>query len=319
MKIDKNKVIVCQFSGGETSGMLRRFLGEYYKTHKIITLFENTGKEDPKTLDFVHNCDKHFNWNVVWLEAVVYIGIKTDKKKHVYTIEKWEAIKKMARRLGFTQSYLNRLEHSQFPVATKHKVVDYYTASRNGEPFESVIKKYGLPNMVYKHCTRELKIRPKNSYIKSLGLKTGEYVTAIGIRSDENHRVSKNLKSKSDESIFYPFIDIFPVTKAIVKSFWERQPFQLGLSSIEGNCDLCFKKSIKSLVQLTRENPQKIVWWRKMGRQYATTGKSAHINPRFIFRGNLSAQDLLIMSRDDPNKLNKAEYEIKYDCFCNET
>ena len=33
--------------------------------------FANTGQEHEKTLDFIHNCDTHFNFNTVWIEAVI--------------------------------------------------------------------------------------------------------------------------------------------------------------------------------------------------------------------------------------------------------
>jgi hypothetical protein len=64
--------------------------------------------------------------------------------------------------------------------------VSFDTASRNGEPFEEVIKKYGLPGAGgYMHCTRELKANPIRDYAMSLG----EHQMAIGIRVDEIDRI----------------------------------------------------------------------------------------------------------------------------------
>jgi 3'-phosphoadenosine 5'-phosphosulfate sulfotransferase (PAPS reductase)/FAD synthetase len=41
-----------------------------------------------------------------------------------------------------------------------YEIVDYETASRNGEPFEAIIRKRQyLPNPVTRFCTVELKIR----------------------------------------------------------------------------------------------------------------------------------------------------------------
>jgi len=58
---------VIQFSGGRTSA---------YMTHRLITeqpgeylvLFQNTGKEMPQTLDFIHECDQRWGLGIVWLE-----------------------------------------------------------------------------------------------------------------------------------------------------------------------------------------------------------------------------------------------------------
>ena len=57
---------IINFSGGRTSAyMCKRLIdegGEY-----LIT-FQNTGKELNKTLDFIHECDKRWNLNIIWLE-----------------------------------------------------------------------------------------------------------------------------------------------------------------------------------------------------------------------------------------------------------
>jgi len=57
---------VINFSGGRTSAYMTKRLidegGDY-----LIT-FQNTGKEMPQTLDFIHECDKRWNLNILWLE-----------------------------------------------------------------------------------------------------------------------------------------------------------------------------------------------------------------------------------------------------------
>jgi hypothetical protein len=117
-------------------------------------VFANTGEENEETLEFVHQCDRRFGFNTVWVEAVVHPGRKS----------------------------------------ATHRIVDISTASRKGEPYEAVIQKYGIPNRDWPHCTRELKLRPMLSYIESLGWGRGTYDTAIGIRADEARRRSKTAK-----------------------------------------------------------------------------------------------------------------------------
>ena len=100
----KDKLLVCTFSGGRTSAFMSLFIknNPKYDEFDKVFIFANTGKERPETLDFVDKCDKEFNLNIVWLEAL----INEDKG-----------------------------------VATSFKIVDYNSASRIGKPFEDMLKK----------------------------------------------------------------------------------------------------------------------------------------------------------------------------------
>ncbi len=58
---------IINFSGGRTSAyMTRRLIDEGLKDWAVV--FQNTGKEMPQTLDFIDECDKRWNLNIVWLE-----------------------------------------------------------------------------------------------------------------------------------------------------------------------------------------------------------------------------------------------------------
>ena len=58
--------LVVSFSGGRTSAyMLRRLLDE---GANVLTIFANTGKERPETLDFVNECAIRWGVEVVWIE-----------------------------------------------------------------------------------------------------------------------------------------------------------------------------------------------------------------------------------------------------------
>lgn len=79
-------------------------------------------------------------------------------------------------------------------------VVDYASASRQGEPFEALIRKRKyLPNPVTRFCTIDLKIRIIHKYLRSLGLSTEEAPLDMmtGIRADEPRRVVKIRHRKS--------------------------------------------------------------------------------------------------------------------------
>ena len=58
---------IISFSGGRSSAYMTYRLKKEYPDH-YITIFCNTGREMPETLDFVNECDKRWNLNVVWLE-----------------------------------------------------------------------------------------------------------------------------------------------------------------------------------------------------------------------------------------------------------
>ena len=143
------------------------------------------------------------------------------------------------------------------------KVVDFQTASRNGEPFEElIIKRQYLPNPLVRFCTVELKIRTIHKYLKSLGWKHNENMDWVGIRADEMRRAAKIQRERT------PLVSA-KVTKHDVIAFWEKQGFNLKLQNNngdtpEGNCDLCFLKGNNKVLSLIAQKPERAVWWAKM-------------------------------------------------------
>lgn len=272
------KLLVCTFSGGRTSAFMGLLLKELpkYKGFDKVFIFANTGKELPQTLDFINRCDKEWNLNVVWLEA----DIKEEKG-----------------------------------VGTNFKIVDFETASRNGEPFENMLSKYPLPNNMASNCTRELKQRPIEKYVKSLGYK--EVYTAMGIRYDERHRESN---TAIEQNIIYPLIYDLQVDSKFIRNWWDRQTFDLKLKDYEGNCDLCFKKSLKKRLTIIKERPNLSDWWLRMEEKY-----SSESIPRFDLRTNVSIEELVNMAKQpftkaqDLHELDKQQcdlFDFETDCFC---
>ena len=235
-------------SGGRTSAfMTKKILDEYSDQYEIVVCFANTGQENDATLDFVKECDDNFKFNTVWIEAEVHKG-----------------------RIG-----------------TTHKVVNYETASRVGKPFEDVIAKYGIPNVSYPQCTRDLKEAPVHSYIKSIGWKKGEYQTAIGIRSDEPKRIRTINTSKLNR--VYPLAHWFPSDKQDVMHFWSEQDFDLQLQDYQGNCKWCYKKSTKKLFQIMDDDISIFDFPDLMERKYGHVGTNSikgeySDQPRSFFR-----------------------------------
>jgi len=147
----------------------------------------------------------------------------------------------------------------------RFKRVTFETASRNGEPFEELIKKRQyLPNPVTRFCTSELKIRTINKYLRSMGWEDHtETEDWIGIRADEPRRAAK-IADKARIPLATS-----GVTVGDIGRFWASQPFDLELPTINGrtmhgNCDLCFLKPGAQIVSLINEKPERAIWWANM-------------------------------------------------------
>lgn len=139
--------------------------------------------------------------------------------------------------------------------------VTFETASRNGEPFEALIrKKKYLPNVVARFCTQELKVLTIDRYMKSIDME--DYMTMVGVRADEPRRVSK---IRQQETKFCPLADD-GITEKDVWEFWDKHSFDLKLAKFSGasNCDLCFLKGGNILIGLVNQNPDRVVWWAEM-------------------------------------------------------
>lgn len=155
----------------------------------------------------------------------------------------------------------------------RFKKVTYETASRNGEPFEEVIRHYGkLPNPINKSCTAELKIRAVARYLKSLGW--DEWTAMVGIRADEQRRAAKLRSDRKAETPIAP-LAMDGVDIAQIEAFWATQPFKLELTTfngrtLAGNCDLCYLKPAGQIQSLIQEKPERAIWWAKMETLAAT-------------------------------------------------
>jgi len=149
------------------------------------------------------------------------------------------------------------------------KQVNFETASRDGEPFEALIRKRNyLPNPVSRFCTVELKVRTIHRYLKANGWT--EWDSMLGIRADEQRRLAKigNQDYGKHEEKIAP-LGGMGVTKETVGDFWRKQSFDLGLPNMNGvtmhgNCDLCFLKGGAQVLSLIQEKPERAVWWAKM-------------------------------------------------------
>lgn len=156
-------------------------------------------------------------------------------------------------------------------------VVSHNSASRDGQPFESLIRKRKyLPNQQARFCTGDLKIKPSARYLRSIGW--DRWVSALGIRADEPSRINRE-PQKERWQRWYPLADA-GVSKHHVMAFWAAQAFDLRLQNIKGNtalgnCDGCFLKSEATLAMLARDFPERHAWWERMEAEVTETTTSA--------------------------------------------
>lgn len=232
--------------------------------NKCLICFANTGKENPETLDFVHEFETQLGFNIVWLEY--HRVLASVVPKGVFPTD---------RRNKNLQTQADNGETAHW-----FRKVDYLSASRKGEPFDELLQwMQPLPNVVGRACSTQLKVRTVMRYLFSLGIK--EYQPIIGIRHDEAHRATQILATcDSFEHPLFPLIENRTSLKT-VSDFWSKGPWTLNLKPYQGNCDLCFLKAKHKRIQIVRENPESVKWWKQW-----EVNKSSNMGNGKFFRLN---------------------------------
>jgi 3'-phosphoadenosine 5'-phosphosulfate sulfotransferase (PAPS reductase)/FAD synthetase len=222
-------------SGGRTSGMMLHHILERHDGRlppDVFAFFCNTGREMPATLDFVRDMSVHWSVHIQWLEY----------RRDPETGRQWA------------------------------EAVSHNSASRNGEPFVQLLEARGymLPGPKMRFCTEELKMRTVQRWVRD-ELGWGWHRRYLGLRYDELHRVHRialrNASRRDGHFGSCPLAKARMTKLGHVKPFWAAQPFDLGLAGDwEGNCDGCFLKRQGSLVRMTIDHPDKMLWWSEQER-----------------------------------------------------
>lgn len=159
-----------------------------------------------------------------------------------------------------------------------------------------MISRIGIPSQEAPFCSDQMKAEAIKSYLRSIGWKN--YYTAIGIRTDEIDRMSDK---RVEKRIIYPLVTMCATDKPGVNRFWRDQPFRLLLKGYQGNCRVCWKKSLRILITIAKEDPSAFDFVKRMQDKYENfvpEGRENKLTPPLrFFRGNLRAEDIIEMSK----------------------
>jgi len=217
-----------------------------------------------------------------------------------------------------------------------YESVGFNSASRDGAPFEALIKKMGyVPNRGAPYCSIVLKARTARNWVYGeLGWKP-KWSVVLGLRHDEQDRVIGALgrnHSGKDPWINHMPLDGAKVAEDEVMTFWlgpnwqrdihrhltvsEELPqgFDLGLPRYKGNCWRCWKKSLPKVQRCIRDEQEGLEqpdpWWRRMEEETGTTfyPSLGHADLEHL----VATQPMMELSMPDAGE---ADEECGFTCF----
>jgi hypothetical protein len=267
--------ILVSVSGGRSSAMMARHIqtDPRYKDANKLFVFANTGMERPETITFLQDMERHWGIDLVKIEGV------------------------------YSQ---------EIGIGTSYKIVEYDELDMSAQVFSNCIADASkgnftsLPFQGAPYCSSRMKKEPIEK-LANVVFGKNNYTTAMGFRLEDMPKRISWAEIKHDEKRIYPLITDFPepVGLRALGQWWQKQPFKLGISSRLGNCELCWKKSDKNLVETIQHGTRFVDWWREKESQYN----------QVAFRGNKSIDDFVKMAAM-PQTLEMNFEDIGEECSC---
>lgn len=261
-------------SGGRTSAMMAALLDD-----RVGLCFANTGREHPRTLDFLNELDARLGNRLVWLE--------------------------------FRKPRVKGASPRMFEFAR----ISYATADRSGGPFEAFMEATNdfraakgedivTPWSGGRICTRGMKHRVIDAYVRSIGV--GAHDRFVGLRADEPGRVWRLEKESTRRRRFFTPLFAVGITKANVSDeFWPSQDFDLGLRDNQGNCTGCFLKDQTDLARVLAEPETDAAWWIAMQDRWHGFGGFGHAGYRQLAAETEMRLSIERVLRDSPAMLSR--------------
>lgn len=233
------KPSVAGISGGRTSAFMA-----YRLPSSTVLCFQNTGKEHPKTIDFLRRLEDDLRRPIVRLEY-------------------------------------RSPPRGEPPRNSTFEVVSHERLSMKGEPCRDLLESLAAFRKLHKNkppiapwarqriCTAYLKIKVQRAYARSLGW--DEWTAFVGLRFDEPARVAlmkARNEARDDNDERAPLFDS-KITKRDVLSFWSRKSFDLEIPEYLGNCTGCFLKDESDLAMALLEPATDAEWWINIEKDFA--------------------------------------------------
>ena len=269
------KNLIVLVSGGRSSAMMARHIqtNEKYSNYNKVYVFCNTGLERHETINFLKDMIHYWNLPLICVEGI-------------YSLEPG--------------------------IGVKHRVVSIDSLDMEGKVFNEAImqqnkyKNVGLPNQATPYCSDYLKTRVSHDFCRAF-FNNEKYVKALGYRlEDIPKRVTINEIIK-DVNRIAPLLTDFerPVSKFDLTEFFNLQQFKLMINSTLGNCEMCWKKSDKLLLENIKYGTRFISWYNNLELKYKD----------HFFRGNKSINDLVNLSGSS-NQLQLFNEDFEDNCVC---
>lgn len=232
---------IAGISGGRTSARMA-----YLLDPSVVLSFQNTGREHPKTYDFIARLEDDIGRPIVRLEFRAPA----------------------------------RGEPPRFATAV---AVEHRHLARRGEPFLDLLECLRAFRAKHKDkgpvapwarqriCTAYLKVKTQRKWCLQAGWGAAtEYTEYIGLRADEPARVAKmrgrNADRDTDERA--PLAEA-GIVKSDVLRFWSQKPFDLEIPEYLGNCTACFLKDERDLATALLDPETDAGWWIGIEEEFA--------------------------------------------------
>ena len=272
------KNLLVTVSGGRSSAMMAYHIhtSPKYQEYEKAYVFANTGMERPETIEFLKKIETIWGIPLTLIEgtysSIMGVGVG-------YKIVDWDSLDMKAKVFEECVMHLNKGEYS------------------------------GLPNSAAPYCSPYMKTLPCEKFANDI-LGKKNYLKAIGYRKEDMPKRISWPEIKEEKERIFPLLTDFPEPIGLLElnSWWNKQAFQLGINSKLGNCELCWKKSEKNLVEVIQTGTRFVDWWEKMEEKYGNTS----------FRDKKSIADFVAMA-SQPTTMN-IDFGSSNDdnnCVCN--
>lgn len=269
------KYLIILVSGGRSSAMMARHIqtSPLYADYEKLYVFCNTGQERPETIKFLVRIMYHWKLPLHIIEGV-------------YSLEKG--------------------------VGVKSKEVNLKTMDMTGRVFSEAIRHMnknkwtGVPNQATPYCSEYLKTRVSHDFARRI-FGTTKYLKAIGYRKEDMPKRITFAELREDKKRIAPLLTDFdqPISQLDLNIFFDNEPFKLEIHPKLGNCELCWKKSEKNLIESIQYGTRFIDWHKN----------EEDIYGNMFFRNNLSIETLVKMA-ESGTQTNMFD-DVGDKCVCN--